>query len=318
MSETESSGDECVLKCKKPAFVLYRNREEWKDVVPIPQADVHNAVVAINYSEKFKDVYDYLRAVLAKQEKSERVLKLTEDALNLNPANYSVWQYRREILRCLKIDLRRELVFSAKMIHQHPKNYQVWYHRKAIVEMLGDPSAELELTKNDLEYDSKNYHAWQHRQWVVQTFGMFDGEMVLCDTMIEADIRNNSAWNHRFFVMSNTTGFTPQVVAAQVDYTLQQISKAIHNESAWNFLRGILCQTKDGISGNIKVNTFCENLIASNNISPQLLAFLVDINMALAKEDQQAREKVKELCMQLATDVDTIRHNYWNYLAQTV
>jgi protein farnesyltransferase/geranylgeranyltransferase type-1 subunit alpha len=38
-----------------------------------------------------RDHMDYFRAVLASGEKSERVLELTEDIIDMVPGHYSVW-----------------------------------------------------------------------------------------------------------------------------------------------------------------------------------------------------------------------------------
>jgi protein farnesyltransferase/geranylgeranyltransferase type-1 subunit alpha len=83
----------------------------WEDVVPLPQDDGPNPVVAIAYAPecmckiipfflatlhfqnywKVRAKMDVFRAVLQSEEKSQRVLKLTEDILSANAANYTVW-----------------------------------------------------------------------------------------------------------------------------------------------------------------------------------------------------------------------------------
>lgn len=117
-----------------------------------------------------KDVYNYFRAILSKQEKSLRALELTKDALRLNAANYTVWQYRRDIINTLNLDLEAELDYSEEVIVDNPKNYQVWHHRRVIVEWMNNASKELKLTEEVLMMDAKNYHAWQHRQWAIKTY----------------------------------------------------------------------------------------------------------------------------------------------------
>lgn len=107
---------------------------------------------------------------MAADEKSDRALQLTQDALHLNPANYTVWQYRREILNALGKDLQFELDYLDTIIESNTKNYQVWHHRRVIVDQLSDCSRELPLTENVLKMDPKNYHAWQHRQYAIKKF----------------------------------------------------------------------------------------------------------------------------------------------------
>lgn len=115
-------------------------------------------------------MYNYFRAILAANEKTDRALQLTQEALHLNPANYTVWQYRREILNFLGKDLQLELDYLDNIIENNTKNYQVWHHRRVIVDQLNDSSRELPLTENVLKMDPKNYHAWQHRQYAIKKF----------------------------------------------------------------------------------------------------------------------------------------------------
>ncbi len=137
-------------------FVLYSQRQDWKDIKPLAQDDGPNPVVAIAYSEKFKDTFDYFRAVLAKNELSLRALELTADCVSLNPSNYTIWYFRRLIIDELKLDLFKELKYSESVIIENAKNYQVWHHRKCIVQQIKDnilgtdPGADGDVCKSSM------------------------------------------------------------------------------------------------------------------------------------------------------------------------
>ncbi|XP_070491728.1 protein farnesyltransferase/geranylgeranyltransferase type-1 subunit alpha-like [Chironomus tepperi] len=305
-------------------YVMYRHRREWSDVHPIKQNDGKNPIVAIAYSERFLDVYDYFRAILATQEKSERALELTNDALRLNAANYTVWQYRREILKALKKDLYEELNYISDVIEDNPKNYQVWHHRRVIVEWLNDPSEELSLTEKILDLDAKNYHAWQHRQWAIETFNLYDNELAYIDKLLSTDVRNNSAWNQRFFIMKHM-GLNLEAVQREIHYAINRIRLVKNNESSWNYLKGLIESGNYQISQFPDVEAFTEELYNSGNRAPYLLAFLVDMYIEKTLHIYETNSyddpeifarKVYELCDMLANHYDTIRYKYWKYISQ--
>ncbi|OON17980.1 protein prenyltransferase alpha subunit repeat-containing domain protein, partial [Opisthorchis viverrini] len=239
-------------------YVFYKDRPEWADVVPVPQDEGERNVVRIAYSPQFVDAHDYMRAVLLKDERSERALEITGTVLLLNPANFTVWEYRRRILISLQVDLVEELQLTGKLIDEHSKNYQLWHHRQWIATQLAEQSdkisadekplnrqsigqEELDFTDTVISDDSKNYHAWQYRRWVVTYFGMPSaGELQYTNRLIQEDMYNNSAWNHRFVVVTKDEGLTPPVLQREIDYVQRIIRAAPNNESSWNYLYGLL------------------------------------------------------------------------------
>ena len=149
---------------------LFCERPEWNDVTPMPLPESENPVVSIDYSDDFKDAHNYLRAVMATGEKSERVLELTGAAIKYNPANYTAWQYRRETIAAIDSSVEQELDAVAMQLSYFPKNFQIWHHRRELLSRLESPGNELTVIEIVLSKDAKNYHAWAHRKWVVSKF----------------------------------------------------------------------------------------------------------------------------------------------------
>lgn len=298
-------------------WVPLAEREEWKNVSPIFPSENETSVVPIAYSAKFKEVFAYLRAVLLKDEKSERVFQLTTVAVECNPANYTLWQYRRNLLKSLNKDLNIELKFTGEVIEDNPKNYQVWHHRRVLVEWMKLGDQELKFVAKILRDDAKNYHAWQHRQWVVDHFKLFDNELEFTNSLLQEDLRNNSAWNYRYFVISSTGGYTEDVLSSEVALTLELIRKAPHNESAWNYLNGILLDREGVVYPGVL--DFCLDLREKKSESPHLLCFMADCYTELAerchkKEDGQPHIDSASKLYDELIEVDPVRKGYWEYL----
>lgn len=123
----------------------------------------------------------------------------------------------------------------------NPKNYQIWYHRRAIVDTSRNASREISFCDRVLSADAKNYHCWAHRQYIVKKYGLWDGELDRVESLLTSDARNNSAWNHRWFVLTQGPGaISAAVLDREVKYTHSHVQDVQYNESAWNYLRGLV------------------------------------------------------------------------------
>ncbi|CAF0829214.1 unnamed protein product [Adineta ricciae] len=303
----------------------YSTRPDWADVIPIEQDDGPNAVVQIAYSDKFREVFNYIRACMHTNEMSERALELTKDACYLNPANYTVWCYRRKLLYHLNCDLNEEIAFVGNMIRNNPKNYQVWEHRRIIVERLNHPSNELAFLADVIQSDSKNYHAWQYRQWLLKTYGLWADELTYVEHLLQEDVRNNSAWNQRYFVISHTTGFKDDIIERELDFVFKRIEFNPDNESAWNYLRGIARFRPTNLTDQ-RLWKFCHNLYENKYLKDDfncqqwrfLFAYMIELLADDDRADKQEENKrmINDLCERLATKIDPIRKKYWQYIQQ--
>lgn len=330
MSEGEEEEEEEVVK-------MYCDDDNWKDVKPIVKDEGENPAVPIMTSAVFEDRMSYFRAILKLNEMSERALKLTNDVIELNAANYTAWHWRRLCLDNLKSNLKNELFYISDKALESPKNYQIWYHRRAIVDKLNDGSNEIIFTARILEDDSKNYHAWSHRQWAITRFNLWDKEIQYTEQLINQDPRNNSAWNQRWFVVSrnelervqkgtNAKKMIQEISEREVRFALKYMEMTPNNESPFNYARGMvqliaipksirdLADDENNFKHfeflKISLINMRKKFLAEGKIleacSPSLLGILVDIH-----EDFGEVEAMKILIDSLANKFDPIRKKYW-------
>ncbi|KAG8993310.1 CAAX geranylgeranyltransferase alpha subunit [Tulasnella sp. JGI-2019a] len=263
----------------KELAMTYSEDPRWADVTPIPQDDTGNVLAPILYHQEYKDAMSYFRAIVKAEEYSDRVLPLTEHLLRLNPAHYSVWQYRYQTLLRINAPLDKEITLINSMMGQNLKTYQIWHHRRLLQTHLRDPFAELTFITKTLKpeprrhtsdevdddeeevevrknghggpVDTKNYHTWAYRQWLLAEFNspeLWAGELEFVEEMLRDDLRNNSAWHHRFFVVWENgiregESDREQVIRRELDIAKESISVAPNNASAWNYIRGVLQKT---------------------------------------------------------------------------
>lgn len=158
---------------KSKSQPYYSIHSSWQDVVPIPQPDQTGTLAAIRYWPRYTEAMSYLRAVMADNEVSERALALTTDLIGMNPAHYTVWIYRMNVLRGLWADakvsevgpeaqegvnsgrdktmesdfdrlltnVKNELKWLDEVSFRNLKNYQIWHHRHALIDLLPEDPA---------------------------------------------------------------------------------------------------------------------------------------------------------------------------------
>lgn len=246
--------------------------QKFDDVIPIPQDEGPNAVCSITYPDGFDEAMNYFRAILDLNEHSERALDLTGVCIQFNPANYTTWWFRRQILASLSsppaglrsnfkfFDLsfiEKDLELARNMGGSNPKNYQIWYHRRSILEQSfverTNEEDVLTLIEDELDYiasvlkeDPKHYHAWSHRQWTLQAIKIeekWEAELSFIDMLLDDDVRNNSAWNQRWLVShrgSKSASFSLRKAEIEIDYAIEKARLDVYNESPWKYFVAIV------------------------------------------------------------------------------
>eukprot|EP00943_MAST-04B_sp_MAST-4B-sp1_P004373 g4373.t1 len=301
-------------------------KNSFQDITVILQDDGPNPVVPISYSREYVELMNIFRGLVKIKEYSKRALRLTEDIIQFNAANYSVWHFRRLCLVTAgNADLSKELEWVTKIAGSNPKNYQIWFHRRSLLLQFGTDNIEngkkeLEYTESVFEDDAKNYHAWGHRQWVLKAYNLFENELDFIDSLLFSDIRNNSAWNQRWYVLvrggegsgRDSAVISDDVVKKEIQYCFSKFDIVKNNQAGWAYLEGLMDSRKYSNYPEIE-NYIRENVLSSTDnklICVPAMSVLVDI--LEEKNDDDARLECNKILDQLG-NLDVIRKKYWEY-----
>ncbi|RCI11753.1 hypothetical protein L249_7677 [Ophiocordyceps polyrhachis-furcata BCC 54312] len=313
---------------------------EWDDVVPIPQSEPEDALAKIAYADDYAEVVSYLRAVMAANEHSPRCLRLTERVISMNPAHYTVWLYRFQLVCSMYLHIPDEITWLNQLALENLKNYQIWHHRQLLVEhyfplIAGDDEAVRALGSSETSFiatmlaqDSKNYHVWSYRQYLVEKLGLWTAtELASTQSFVETDVRNNSAWSHRFFlVFSDPAASTPEspataydakvpasVIDREIAYAQDKILLAPQNQSGWLYLRGVLVKGSRDLES---VAAFAERFVGDLGQANESVRSSHALDLLADVYKRRGDLPKARLCLQrLWEKWDPVREGYWKHRA---
>ncbi|KAA8499840.1 Geranylgeranyl transferase type-2 subunit alpha [Porphyridium purpureum] len=190
----------------------------------------------------------------------ETAMKASRAALEVNPDEYTLWNFRKRVLERGIGDTPGKREPGNKT--QEMNSLDVWQD-------------ELRLTKVALQTHAKAYPAWQHRLWLLQQSKRVDAEMhtlwikqerVLCEMLLAKDERNFHAWAHRANVkrlalqmkseLSSEPAAIPgcadehgpDMIEQELEFSKQHILANFANYSAWH-LRSVTLTKKVALLG---------------------------------------------------------------------
>ena len=145
----------------------------------------------------------------------------------------------------------------------NPDEYSLWNYRKLALKQASDSAAwqaDRKLAERALLVHHKAYHAWQHRLWLLREIGHVDAalqqawleeESLLCEMLLRKDERNFHAWAHRANVQ-NLQG-TSLDAEKELQFSQKCILTNFANYSAWHRRSLVLESMVSGTHGSEKV-----------------------------------------------------------------
>lgn len=207
----------------------------------------------------------------------KEALDLNTKLIKINPEFYTMWNYRREILKTGILPnledkddfLDGELKFVQECLMRFPKTYWLWNHRKWCLETAAKPDwkKELAMVTYALAKDERNFHAWNYRRYVLAKYeetlpeahrgAVKPKEFEFTEEKINKNFSNFSAWHQRSKVIPELMEETRQgkctdeklvkrlsdpktFFGSELDYVKNAIFMDPNDQSVWLYLRWLL------------------------------------------------------------------------------
>ncbi|ORX37188.1 rab-protein geranylgeranyltransferase [Kockovaella imperatae] len=228
--------------------------------------------------EKYVALEETVLQKRRRKEYTRDALEITNELLDMNPEYYTVWNYRRHILRGLfptlsdekKVQiLGNEIRLTTSYLQVNPKVYWIWNHRRWCLESIPEGpdgsegwknsfwKIELELIEQLLRLDPRNFHAWGYRRTVIAGLPKsFPGQSSPRDEIrfttkkIESNFSNFSAWHYRIQLFTGIwRSMTAEAVEGEkreeFDFVRQALWTDPADQSAWLYHRWLIGTDSD-------------------------------------------------------------------------